>query len=121
MADDELTRLLVRWREGDQQAAKELVERFTGRLLALVRSQVSEKLARRFDPEDVLQSAYRSFFAAAGHDGFVLQRSGDLWPLLAAITLHKLHDQVKRHSADKRSVAAESTFGGGRASSRSIR
>jgi len=33
-----------------------------------------------------------------GKDGRCeVQRGGDLWQLLVTITLHKLHDQVKRH------------------------
>jgi hypothetical protein len=104
MAENESADLLARWRDGDQQAAAALVERFTERLLALTRGQLSEKLARRVDPEDVVQSAYRSFFAGARDDRYVLQRSGDLWHLLAAITLHKLHHQVARHTAGRRSV-----------------
>jgi RNA polymerase sigma-70 factor (ECF subfamily) len=111
VADNESAKLLGRWREGDQQAAVELVERFTERLLALARSQLSEKLARRIDPEDVVQSAYRSFFAAARAERYQLQRPGDLWHLLAAITLHKLHHQVARHTADKRALDREQSLG----------
>jgi RNA polymerase sigma-70 factor (ECF subfamily) len=99
--------LVARWRLGDQRAAEELVGRYTERLLALARTHLSAKLAARVDPEDVLQSAYRSFFAAAREDRFVLERSGDLWRLLSAITLHKLHRQVDRQQAAKRSVAQE--------------
>ena len=75
------------------------------------RSQLSEKVARRVDPEDVVQSAYKSFFAGALDDRYVLQRTGDLWHLLAAITLHKLHHQVRRHTAETRSVEREAGFG----------
>ena len=59
MTDHESAVLLARWREGDQQAATELVQRFTERLLALARGQLSEKLAARVDPEDVVQAATR--------------------------------------------------------------
>jgi RNA polymerase sigma factor (sigma-70 family) len=113
MAENESAELLARWREGDQQAASELVERFTERLLALARSQLSEKLARRVDPEDVVQSAYRSFFVAARADRYELQQKGDLWQLLAAITMHKLHHQVARHTAGKRALDREVSLGGG--------
>jgi RNA polymerase sigma-70 factor (ECF subfamily) len=112
MADHESAELLARWRAGDQQAAAELVDRFTERLLALARSQLSEKLARRVDAEDVVQSAYRSFFTAARDGRFEVRRSGDLWRLLSAITVHKLQHQVEYHTADKRSVDREAGFGG---------
>jgi len=111
MVDNESAALLLRWRGGDEQAAAELVQRFTARLLALARGQLSEKLARRVDPEDVVQSAYRSFFAGARDDRYIVQRSGDMWQLLAAITMHKLHHQVARHTADKRAIDREESFG----------
>lgn len=107
MAPGDSVELLARWRDGDQSAAAELVARYSERLLAVVRGRLSEKLARRLDPEDVLQSAYRSFFAGARDDRYVLAKAGDLWALLVAITLHKLHHQVARHTAGRRSVEAE--------------
>jgi RNA polymerase sigma-70 factor (ECF subfamily) len=77
----------------------------------MARSRLSPKLARRLDPEDVVQSAYRSFFAGARDDQFDIQRGGDVWKLLVAIVLHKLRNQAKHHTADKRSIAAEQPFG----------
>jgi RNA polymerase sigma-70 factor (ECF subfamily) len=102
--------LLVRWRQGDQEAAEELFHRYAERLYALARSRLAAWLTRHVDPEDVVQSAYRSFFDGARGGRFALQRSGDLWRLLAAITLHKLKHQVERHTAEKRSVARECRF-----------
>ena len=58
-----------------------------------------------------MQSAYRSFFADARAGGYRIERGGDLWRLLVSITLHKLQDQVDRHTAEKRSVDAERRFG----------
>jgi RNA polymerase sigma-70 factor (ECF subfamily) len=103
--------LVARWRSGDRQAADDLFERYTPRLIALARQRLSTRLARRLDPEDVVQSAYRSF-CAADADRFMLQSRGDLWRLLASITLHKLQHQVHRHKALKRSVENERGFGG---------
>jgi RNA polymerase sigma factor (sigma-70 family) len=101
--------LLARWREGDQQAEEELFSRHTTQLVALARSRLSPKLAGRLDAEDVVQSAYRSFFLAA--DRFVIQRSGDLWRLLAKITLRKLYRQAGRHTALRRNVSREISLG----------
>src|SRR5262249_42157416 len=42
---------------------------------------------------------------------FELQRGGDLWRLLVAITLHKLHHQVRQHSAGKRDVDKDRNYG----------
>jgi RNA polymerase sigma factor (sigma-70 family) len=107
----ESAELLARWRDGDEQAAAAIVERFTERLLALARSQLSERIARRVDAEDVVQSAYRTFFAGARDDRYVLRHSGDLWHLLASITCHKLQHHVARHTAARRSIEREAGFG----------
>jgi RNA polymerase sigma factor (sigma-70 family) len=92
---------------GDEQVTAELFNRYVERLIRLARQRLAPKIARRVDPEDVVQSAYRSFFAAAGEGRFVLERSGDLWRLLAGITLNKLYRQVERNTAKKRDVSKE--------------
>jgi RNA polymerase sigma factor (sigma-70 family) len=103
--------LLAGLRAGDDAAAAEVYARYAERLLALARSRLSARLARRFDPDDVLQSAYRSFFVRAERGDFQVAASGDLWRLLAAIVIRKLRKQVKRHRAALRSVEREETAG----------
>lgn len=103
--------LLQQYSAGRDGAATEIFDRYVMRLVALVRKRTSPKLARRFDPQDVVQSAYRSFFVAARDGQFVWRRSGDLWRLLVAITLNKLHGQIERQTAGKRDVAKEKSPG----------
>jgi RNA polymerase sigma-70 factor (ECF subfamily) len=105
MIQDELSgNLLARWRQGDQHAAAELFHRYASRLVGLARSRLSAKFAQRVDPEEVVQSVYRTFFADAQDGRYELQRGGDLWRLLVAMTLHKLNDHVKYHNRRKRAV-----------------
>jgi RNA polymerase sigma factor (sigma-70 family) len=99
--------MLKRYRQGDEQAADELFTRYVDRLTRLARSRLSRKLATRTDPEDVVMSAYRSFFVAAREGRFTLRRSGDLWRLLVSITLHKLYRQARRHGTASRNVESE--------------
>jgi RNA polymerase sigma-70 factor (ECF subfamily) len=108
---DESANLVARWRRGDQQAATELFQRYAGRLVALARSHLSAKLKQRVDPEDVVQSVYRSFFADTQQGRYDFERGGDLWQLLVVITLHKLNDQVKRNASAKRAIHREQHFG----------
>jgi len=103
--------LLALWRAGDQKAATELYRSYASRLIALARSRLSAKLAQRIDPEDVVQSAYRSFFADSREGRYEVQCGTDLWQLLLTITLHKLQCQVQRHTAQKRAVDLERNFG----------
>ena len=81
------------------------------RLIALARGRLSSKLTKRVDPEDVVQSAYRSFFAGVRDGRYDPQRGGDLWRLLVVITLHKLSHQLRRNLSAKRSVDREYSFG----------
>jgi RNA polymerase sigma-70 factor (ECF subfamily) len=109
--DSPTVNLVARWRKGDQQAAQQLFERYVSQLVALARSRLSTQLAQRIDPEDVVQSAYRSFFVHSREGRYEFQHGGDLWRLLVATTLHKLHDQIKHHKAQKRAVEAEQGYG----------
>jgi RNA polymerase sigma-70 factor (ECF subfamily) len=103
--------LLAQWQAGDAHAAEILFERYFLRLVALARAQLGGRLASRVDPEDVVQSAFRSFFTGARAGRYALERSGDLWRLLAAITRHKVLGQVDRQTAAKRSIQREQQFG----------
>src|SRR5262245_31380615 len=92
MTDTPSAELVARYhRGGDESAAEELFRRYCGRLTALARSRLSQALAARVDAEDVVQSAYRSFFRLARGGDVVLRASGDLWRLLVRITLRKVY------------------------------
>ena len=112
MAELTSKELLSRVRDGNSRAAGEIFDRYLRRLIELARQRISPKLARRIDPQDVVQSAYRSFFVHARDGRFVLERAGDLWRLLAGITLNKLHRQVERHTAGRRDIGKEEDAGG---------
>jgi RNA polymerase sigma factor (sigma-70 family) len=108
MSDTPSAELLTRYyRCRDEAAAQELFRRYAARLTALARSRLSPALAPRVDAEDVVQSAYRSFFLLAGEGDVLLQESGDLWRLLVRITLRKVYRSARRHHADCRSVERE--------------
>lgn len=99
--------LFARFREGDAAAAEELFHRYVQRLTLLARSRLSSRLAAKVDPEDLVYSAYRSFFVGARGGRFSLERSGDLWRLLVSIVLHKLYHEARHHAAGVRSIAKE--------------
>ncbi len=96
--------LLKRICDGESSAANAIFSRYATRLILLARSRLSPSIASRLDPEDVALSAWRSFFVAARHGRFELEAPGDLWRLLAGITLHKLSHQARFHQAARRSV-----------------
>jgi RNA polymerase sigma-70 factor (ECF subfamily) len=110
MADDDtFTRLMARLRSGEDAAAREVFEQFANRLVALTRSRFNRLLARKVDPEDVVQSAFKSFFVR--HRAGKLDVSGrdGLWNLLTLITLRKCAGRAEYFSADRRDAAREAT------------
>ena len=88
--------LLKLWKSGNQQAAQVLVDRYMLRLTALAQSRLSRLLARRLDADDIVLSAWRSFFVAANRSRLQVPDDDNLWPLLATLTLRKLHRQAQR-------------------------
>lgn len=110
MNENDSVDLLARWKEGDEQAAALLFERYVNELVGMARNLLSTRMQRRVEPEDVVQSVYRSFFRKAGDDRYVLEKSGDLWKLLAAITVSKVRGQVEFHTAKKRGIYTEESL-----------
>ena len=99
--------LLKKYQAGESEAAAAIFDRYVDRLIALARKRIGPKLKRRVDPEDVVQSAYRSFFVHAKDHAYQLTRSGDLWRLLASTTLNKLYGQIEKQTAEKRTIHRE--------------
>jgi RNA polymerase sigma-70 factor (ECF subfamily) len=109
--------LVARWRDqGDHDAAAQLFQLYAARLIGLARRKLSGKLARRIDPEDVLQSVCRSFFVRVRDGRLQVTPAGDLWELLAAITMNKVLRQVEHYAAGKRSLDREQEPQGGESS-----
>ena len=109
MSEPKSNELLNKYQAGQSEAAAAIFDRYVDRLIALARARIGPKLKRRVDPEDVVQSAYRSFFVHAKNQEYRLARSGDLWRLLASTTLNKLYGQIERQTAEKRSIDREVT------------
>ncbi len=105
--DVQFSQLIEGLRNGDSTAAEQLFQSYASRLTALARVRFSARLGRRIDPEDVVQSAMGSFFKHARAGEFTFQESGDVWRLLAGITLNKLRQKIEFHTAAKREIYRE--------------
>ena len=99
--------LVRRCREGDAEAARQLFGAYAQRLSRLAEGYLSRKLAGRVDGEDVVQSAFRTFFRRAAAGEFQIDSAAQLWQLLVRITVLKARGQGRRHAAARRDVAAE--------------
>ncbi len=96
--------LLRRFRSGEQDAATEIYVRYARRLQALAARQAGADLASRFDPEDVVQSVFRTFFRRASAGYYEAPAGEELWRLLLVLSLHKVRDLATHHRAQKRDV-----------------
>lgn len=96
--------LLRRFREGEQDAATQLFLRYASRLQSLAASQTSTTLTSRFDPEDVVQSVFRTFFRRASSGLYDVPEGDELWQLLLVLALNKIRSLGTYHRAQKRDV-----------------
>lgn len=103
----EAAALLAEVKAGDQQAANELFQRFANRLVGLARSRINPDLRRKVDPEDVMQSAFASFFRRHGAGEYDVQSWESLWSLLTVITIRKCGFKIRYYRTQKRSAGRE--------------
>jgi len=96
--------LVRRFKVGEEDAATELYLRYAARLQALARAQTSPALASRFDPEDVVQSVFRTFFRRASEGLYEVPPGEELWKLLLVLALNKIRELGTHHRAQKRDV-----------------
>ena len=87
-------------------------ERFAQRLVGLARLHLDARLQHKIDPEDVVQSVYKSFLVRYGQVSFQDHETGGLWSLLTVITLRKCADRVRYYRAERRDIAREAVAGG---------
>src|SRR5438874_1802198 len=62
MADPSFAQLMARLQARDEAAAAEVFGRFGQRLIGLARQHLDMRVRQKVDPDDVMQSALKSFF-----------------------------------------------------------
>src|SRR5262249_23630444 len=67
------------------------------------------RLHHKIDPEDVVQSAYKSFFLRYGEETLGDHGWQGLWGLLTCITLRKCADRVRYYRAERRDISREAS------------
>jgi RNA polymerase sigma-70 factor (ECF subfamily) len=105
--DDSFADLMVRLCASDDDAAVQIFSRFTHRLIALARIHLDGRIRQKVDPEDVVQSAYKSFFVRFADGQFDLASWDSLWGLLTVITVRKCGRWRERFHTEQRNLNAE--------------
>ncbi len=100
-------KIAARLRAGADLVPPEIDERYRGRLCLLVEQEMNRRFRRKEDPEDVVQSAFRTFYRRNALGEFQIDSSGDLWGLLETITRHKILKRIEKLAAGKRDAKRE--------------
>jgi DNA-directed RNA polymerase specialized sigma24 family protein len=103
-----VTGWLGQLKQGDDDAAQKLWERYFGRLVALARARLRDTPTSAADEEDVALGAFDSFCRGVQRGRFPrLDDRDDLWRILMILTARKA-GRLRRHEGQqKRSVPAE--------------
>jgi RNA polymerase sigma-70 factor (ECF subfamily) len=101
--------LLERLRRGQDDAPTLLYLRYAERLRALATAQTAPGLAARVDPEDIVQSVFRTFFRRAAEGQYDVPEGEEIWKLLLVIALHKIRAIGAFHRAARRDVRLTAT------------
>ena len=104
---DSFAQFLARLHNQDDAAAQELFVRFAHQLIALALRHIDAGLRHKVDPEDVVQSAYKSFFVRYGAGNLDVVNWNSLWGLLTLITVRKCAERAAYHHAECRDAARE--------------
>jgi RNA polymerase sigma-70 factor (ECF subfamily) len=108
-SSDSFRRFLADLHARDGAADRVIFERFAGQLVVLARRRIGEVLRHKVDPEDVVQSTYKSFFHRYGDGELAVVNWNSLWGLLTRITLRKCAERVAYHRAECRDAAREAS------------
>jgi RNA polymerase sigma-70 factor, ECF subfamily len=94
--------LIARIKEGDDDAASQLYERYAARIFGLVNSRMGDRLKSLVEPQDIVQSIFKSVFRGLNTGAYEAPPGGTLWQLIALIAMNKVRKNATRRMASKR-------------------
>jgi len=102
-AEGSVTRWIPALKKGDEAAAQKLWEKYCGQLMSLARQKLPRSRRGAADEEDIVQSAFNSFFQGLAKGRFPqLADRHNLVGLLVVITARKAADEQARQRRKKR-------------------
>lgn len=96
--------MLLRIRSGQADAATDLYRRYARRIRALAQKQIGAKLGGRLEPEEIVQSVFRTFFRRLTEGHYEVPAGEEIWGLFLVIALNKVRTAARFHSAACRDV-----------------
>jgi ECF sigma factor len=102
---NDLAALLARVRQGDEDAAQLLVQRYESAIRVAVRTNLSDpRLRRQFDSLDVCQSVLASFFFHLTSGAYDLSVPAQLSALLAKMAQNKVRMRAREQFRQRRDI-----------------
>src|SRR5688572_16473353 len=102
---------ILGFHNGDPEVLREFWDQYGPMLHQIASKHLADRLKRRVGPEDIVQSACRTFLRRVQGGQLQLDDSESLWRLLCAITLTKVREQARFHSRKKRGMDQEVPIG----------
>lgn len=103
--ESEFSQLLLRVRDGDSDAAFELVRRYESAIRVAVRTRMSDPaLRRQLDSMDICQSVMASFFLRAAVGEYDLREPAQLVALLTKMAQNKLAMYTRGQYRQRRDI-----------------
>lgn len=96
-----------RLRSGENHAAQELLARYSTRIVALARQRLNGQYASKIDPDDILQSVFRTFFRRLDGGAIDLRDWASLTGLLSVLTLRNCSRKKRAFATAKRDTSLE--------------
>jgi RNA polymerase sigma-70 factor (ECF subfamily) len=109
---DEFRALMERIREGSEDAARTLIERYGRHLLYVIRRKLDERLRVKFDSVDFMQDVWASFFVKPPPSQFFATEEA-FFSFLLGMARNKVNEAVRRHHGlQKQDVGREKSLDG---------
>ena len=106
----DIRELLARIKNGDEEAARELLNRYESKVRLVVRRQLPRLLRSRFDSIDFLQSVWGSFFHRIQTESNDLNEEENLIAFLAWAARNKVIDEYRRAATQKQNIHREESI-----------
>jgi RNA polymerase sigma-70 factor (ECF subfamily) len=106
-SDGSFDELMSQVRAGNSAAETALFQQYVRRLIALAARQFDASLRDRADVEQIVLSACKSFFLRNRRGEFQLDDWGELWAVLAMVTLRKCAKRLRYLRAARRDAGRD--------------
>lgn len=106
-AAGEVDRFISQLRSGDSVAAGRLFRDYASQLAGVVRRRLGWRYSRKIDPEDVVQSVFRSFVRCQRNHEVRFDNWDALWGFLSLIAMRKAGRVASHFTAARRNLAFE--------------